>query len=55
MAINTYLSTIESKKQNNQTEQKQNHRYREHFDGCHMEGGSGGWVKNVKELRSTNM
>ena len=37
MAINTYLSTIESKKQTKQTEeQKQNHGYREGFDGCQM-------------------
>ena len=27
MAIKTYLSTIESKKQNKQAEQKQTHRY----------------------------
>ena len=31
MAINTYLSTMESINQNKQAEQKQNHRYREHF------------------------
>ena len=46
MAKNTYVSTIESKKQNKQTD-------REHFDGCLMEE-SQGWVKMVKELRSTN-
>ena len=55
MAINTYLSTIEFKKQNKQAEQKQNHAYREHFYGCHVEGGSGGWVKKVKVLRSTSL
>ena len=33
MAINIYLSIIESKK-NEQTKQKQTYRYREHFDGC---------------------
>ena len=38
MAINTYISTIESKK-NRQAEQKQNPGYREHFDGCQMGGG----------------
>ena len=43
MAINTYLSTIESKKQNKQAEQKENHRHREHFDGCQM-----GWMKKVR-------
>ena len=31
MAINTYLSTIEFKKQNKQAEQKQNNRYREFY------------------------
>ena len=37
MAINTYISTIESKKQTNkQEEQRQNHGYRECFDGCQM-------------------
>ena len=54
MAINTQLSTVESKIQNKQTEQKQNHRYRKHFDGCQMGGGLGGWKKKVKGLRSTN-
>ena len=55
MAINTYLSTIEYKnKINEQAEQKQTHRYREHFDSCQMGGWLGGWVKKVKELRSTN-
>ena len=41
MATNTYLS-----------EQKQNHRYREQFDGARFEGRPGGWAKKVKELRS---
>ena len=54
MAINTYLSLIESKKQNKQSEQKQNHRYREHFDGSQTGGESEGSVRKVKELRSTN-
>ena len=40
MAINMYLSTIESKnKLSGQEEQKQNHGYRECFDGCQMGGG----------------
>ena len=51
MAINTYLSATESKKQNKQAEQKQNHRYREHFDrsvateqswGCKVQHGEHG-------------
>ena len=41
MVTNTYLSTNESKKQNKQAEQKQNHRYREHFVGCQMGRGLG--------------
>ena len=39
MAINAYLSTIDSKTQNKQAEQKQNHRYRERFDGARWEEG----------------
>ena len=57
MAINTYLPTIESKNKVNKIkkqEQKQNHRYRECFDGCQMGGGPGGWVEEVKGLRSTS-
>ena len=39
MAINTYLSTTESKKQTKQQEeQRQNPGYREHFDGHQMGG-----------------
>ena len=45
VAINTYLSTNESKKQSKQEEQKQNHGYGERFDGCQMGGGTGEWVK----------
>ena len=40
-AINTYLSTTESKKQSKQEEQRQNHGYRQRFDGCQMEGECG--------------
>ena len=54
MVINTYLSTIDSKKQNKQAEWKQNHRYRVHFDSCQVGGGLGVWAKKVKGLRSTN-
>ena len=42
MAIKTYLSTTESKKQNKLAEQKQTHRYRGQFDGYGMGGGLGG-------------
>ena len=41
MAINTYLSTIESKKQTKQTRITENHGYREHFNGCQMGGSVG--------------
>ena len=55
MAINTHLSAIESKKQNKQkAKQKENHRYRECFDGCLIGGGSGRWVKKLKGSKSTN-
>ena len=38
MKIDTYLSVIESKRQNKkQEEQKQTHKYREYFDGCQTE------------------
>ena len=54
MAINTYLSTIESKKQTKQTsEQRQNHGYGKHFDGCQIRGRSGGMGEEVRGLRST--
>ena len=36
MAINTYLSAIESKNELGKQEQRQNHGYGEHFDGCQM-------------------
>ena len=50
MALNTYLPTIESKKLNEQAEQKQTQRYREHFDSHRWWG----WVETVRRLRSTN-
>ena len=52
-AIRTYLSTRESKKLSKQ-EQRENHGYGEHFDGCQM---GVGWVRmgeEVRGLRSTN-
>ena len=40
MAINTYLSAIESKnKLSKQEKQRQTHGYREPFDDCQMAGG----------------
>ena len=38
---------------NEQTKQKQTHRYREQTDGCQRGGGMWNWVKKVKGLRST--
>ena len=39
MTINMYVSIVVSKNQMKEhAEQKQTHRYREHFDGCQMEG-----------------
>ena len=35
-------------------EQRQNHGYKESFDGCQMGGSYGGMGKEVSELRSTN-
>ena len=45
VAINTYLSTIESKKQTKQEERRQNHGNGECFYGCQMEAE---WGKIVK-------
>ena len=55
MAINTYLSTIESKnKLSKQEEQKRNHRYGEHRDGNWWGEPSGEMAEKVKGLRCTN-
>ena len=51
MEIDTHLLTNES--ENKQAEQKQTDRIREHVDSCQMGVGQRGWVKKVKELRST--
>ena len=53
MAINTYVSTIESKTTRKQ-EQRQNYGYGERFDGCQMGGGCVGIGDEVRGLRSTN-
>ena len=42
MTVNTYLSKIESKKQAKQEELRQNHGYRECFEGASWDGGVGG-------------
>ena len=54
MAINTCLSTIESKKHTKQEELSQKHGYGKHFDGCQMGGGEGIMSEEVRGLRSTN-
>ena len=55
MEINTYLSTIESKKKNlSKQELRQNHGYKECFDGCQMRGRCGGMCEEVRGLRSPN-
>ena len=51
MALNTYPSTIESKKINKPAEQKQSHGYREHFDGCQMGGDLGGMGEKGEGIR----
>ena len=45
--LSTYLSTTVSKKLSKQ--QRENHGYRECFDGCRWEGGMRGWVKQRRE------
>ena len=46
VTINTYLSTNELKRNkiNEESEQKQTHRYREHFDGYQV-----GWIGRMGE------
>ena len=39
---------------NEQTKQKQTHRYRDQIDGCQVGGGIRGLGKKAKVLRSTN-
>ena len=53
MAINMYLSTIESKKLSKQEEQRQNSGYGELLDGCQMGGTYVRMGEDVRGLRST--
>ena len=53
MAKNTYQQ-VNLKNELSKQEQRQNHGYREHFDGCQMGGGCRGIGKDVRGLRSTN-
>ena len=43
----TYMWNLKNKI-NKQVDQKQTHKYREHFDGCQLKDGLGGWMKKVK-------
>ena len=54
MAISIYLSTNESKKQNKRSRTEKDSQMQRTFWWLPMGGGLGRWVKNVKELRSTN-
>ena len=49
----TYMWNIENKI-DKQEEERQTQRCREHFDSCQMGGVWGGWMKDVKGLRSAN-
>ena len=44
IAVNTYQQRNLKEKISKQ-EERQNHGYGEHFDGCQMGGACGGWVK----------
>ena len=52
--INIYQQLNLKNKLNKQEEQRQNHGYREHFDGCQMGVGCGEMGEEVSGLRSTN-
>ena len=55
MVINTYLSTIESKKQTKQTRRTETESWIQRaFDSCQMGGRCGGMGEGVRGLRSTN-
>ena len=52
MAINNMFYQFNLKKKTNEeAEQKQTHRYKEHFDGCGMGGSLGGRVKKVEGIK----
>ena len=54
MAIHTYEQLNLKNKLSKQEEQRQNHGYEEHFDGCQMGRGCGGMGEERQGLRSTN-
>ena len=45
---------MDPKKQTKQKEQRQNHGYREHFDGCQKGRWYGGMSEEVRGLRSSD-
>ena len=55
MAATTNLSTIELKKNKvSKQEERQNHGYGEHIDGCQLGGEYGEMGEKVRGLRSAN-
>ena len=54
MAINSQLSTTESKKQTKETEQKQNYSYGDHLEGYQLGERKGRMGVKVQGLKSTN-
>ena len=54
MPINTYQQLNPKNRLSKQLEQRQNHGYGEHFDGCQLERGCAGMGEEVRRLRSTN-
>ena len=52
--VHIYQQLNLKNKLSKQEEQRQNHGYGEHFDGCQMGGGCGGMGEEVRGLRSTN-
>ena len=54
VAINSQLSTTESKKQSKQVEQEQNHRNEDLLEGCQLGGGRERMGEKVQRLRSAN-
>ena len=54
MTKNTYQQLNLKNKLSKQKEQRQNHGYGEHFNGCHMGRWCGEMDEEVRGLRSTN-
>ena len=52
--IHIYQQLNLKNKLSKQEEQRQNHGFRERFDGCQMRGRCGGMGEEVRGLRSTN-